>query len=484
MENEKRGWKYYHTVWLLFFLAWTVSYVDRALMTPVITWMIANKVAFFADAPKAYTLGGLIGGLFFAGYMLVQLPAGFLGDRYGNKAMVVICIAWAGLATLVTAFASTLFLFVAFRVFTGLGEGALYSNDRPIIYTATPLNKRALGMGIAITGVSLGLTTALLTGAAILDWAAGIWGNDIAWRVPFLLWVIPTLLVAYWLYKYIQIPAPVKYEEEIDKKQDYRSAVSGLSRYAGAFLIIVMLIYYASVYMGYSNLTIGIIETGMAIVLISFIWLRQGESIKDVLLNKNLMCLNLVGLAFLWSQWFYGFWSPALIKEVANSSFMVAVLTALFFGGAGLVGYPIGGWISDFVVTKGWDRKPVLFAFVATHAVGIGIFGAYVARGGKDPVTMGIIIFLSGLCLFALQPTLHAMIAENAPPDKRSTAYGMWNLIAEIGAVMSPVVSGAIRDAYGGWSQAIFLDTAIVAVGALIVLMISKKVAGSNSLSA
>jgi MFS transporter, ACS family, D-galactonate transporter len=51
-----------------------------ALTGPVVTWMIGNHVSFLADASKPYALGGLIGGLFFAGYMLTQWPGGYLGS--------------------------------------------------------------------------------------------------------------------------------------------------------------------------------------------------------------------------------------------------------------------------------------------------------------------------------------------------------------------------------------------------------------------
>ena len=39
----------------------------------------------------------------------------------------------------------------------------------------------------------------------------------------------------------------------------------------------------------------------------------------------------------------------------------------------------------------------------------------------------------------------------------------MNNLIGEIGAVLSPAVSGALRDATGGWSAAIFVDAGLIA---------------------
>lgn len=47
---------------------------------------------------------------------------------------------------------------------------------------------------------------------------------------------------------------------------------------------------------------------------------------------------------------------------------------------------------------------------------------------------------------------LEALTAEAAPPELRGAAFGMWNLVAEIGAVLSPVVSGAPGDAAGSWS--------------------------------
>ena len=57
-----------------------------------------------------------------------------------------------------------------------------------------------------------------------------------------------------------------------------------------------------------------------------------------------------------------------------------------------------------------------------------------------------------------MQPIAHAMVADIAAPEHHGAAFGMNNLIGEIGAVLSPAVSGALRDATGGWSAAIFVD--------------------------
>jgi MFS family permease len=149
-----RAWPAYRTLWVWLLLGWTVSAADRALTGPVVTWMIENDVGFLSESSKPFALGGLIRGLFFAGYMLTQFPGGYLGDRYGHRTLIVISLVWAGLATMLSGFVTGLAVFIAVRVLTGLGEGAFYSNDRSLIAEQTPPERRSLGMGVVITGLA------------------------------------------------------------------------------------------------------------------------------------------------------------------------------------------------------------------------------------------------------------------------------------------------------------------------------------------
>ena len=55
----------------------------------------------------------------------------------------------------------------------------------------------------------------------------------------------------------------------------------------------------------------------------------------------------------------------------------------------------------------------------------------------------------------------------------------MNNLIGEIGAVLSPAVSGALRDATGGWSTAVFLDAALIG-GAVILFLLVREAKGTG----
>jgi MFS transporter, ACS family, D-galactonate transporter len=75
----------YKALWAVLLLGWVVSYADRTLTGPVIAWMIQNKAGFIGDAANPATLGGLVGSMFFLGYMLTQYPGGRLGDRFGSS---------------------------------------------------------------------------------------------------------------------------------------------------------------------------------------------------------------------------------------------------------------------------------------------------------------------------------------------------------------------------------------------------------------
>ena len=64
----------YRVLWSVLLLGWLVSYTDRTLTGTVISWMIQNKAGFIGEAAHPATLGGLVGSMFFAGYMLTQYP--------------------------------------------------------------------------------------------------------------------------------------------------------------------------------------------------------------------------------------------------------------------------------------------------------------------------------------------------------------------------------------------------------------------------
>lgn len=109
--------KYKYLVLVLLYLGWCVSYIDRAAITFAAT-QIASEFQL-----KPAELGVLLSS-FFLGYSLLQLPGGWLADRFGSRPVIVISILLWSVFTGVTGMAWSITSLVVIRFVFGMGEGA------------------------------------------------------------------------------------------------------------------------------------------------------------------------------------------------------------------------------------------------------------------------------------------------------------------------------------------------------------------------
>lgn len=117
ITKSKGEGKYKYMVLVLLYLGWCVSYIDRAAITFAAT-QIASEFHL-----KPSDLGILLSS-FFLGYSLLQLPGGWLADRYGSRPVIVISILMWSIFTGVTGMAWSVTSLVVIRFVFGVGEGA------------------------------------------------------------------------------------------------------------------------------------------------------------------------------------------------------------------------------------------------------------------------------------------------------------------------------------------------------------------------
>src|SRR4051794_19709235 len=95
---------------------------------------------------------------------------------------------------------------------------------------------------------------------------------------------------------------------------------------------------------------------------------------------------------------------------------------------------------------------------------------------------MAALLFGASTFFNAMQPIAQAMLADIADPALHGAAFGMNNLIGEIGAVLSPAVSGALRDATGGWTAAVFLDAGLILAAVVLLACVREaRLEGSGA---
>jgi MFS family permease len=467
----------YRGLWVFLMLGWLASGVDRTITGPVVTYMIKSQVPLFQGVQNPYAVGGLIGSLLFAGYALTQFPAGYIGDRFGHRTVIVIAILWAALATVASGLVTALIGLVALRVATGLGAGMFYSNDRTVITQQTPFERRSLGMGVVISGLSLGITLAYLSAAPLLDWGAQVFGAGQGWRMPFVALGVVAAGIGVGMHFFFRSqPEPVRY------RPAYLPALGRLAGYAAVLFVAVMAAYLVAMQAGLPEWAVAVAITVMALVLVALAFTRFGGEISPVLHDRSLLLIYVAFIPILWNLWFFSFWSVSIVSDAAaGSSFLKAALTAVFFGVAGIVGYPAGGWIADRTKRSGQGRKPMLVAFTFVQGVLTAIFGFYLARGGANLVVLAVLLFGASLFFNALQPMAQALAADLTDVRYLGAMFGMMNLIGEIGAILSPAISGVLRDATGSWNAAVLLDTVLIFAGFALLLFVRERRAATST---
>ncbi len=147
-----------HTVVGLCFAAVFICYIDRVNISVAI---IAMQEAFgWSDTVK-----GLVLSSFFIGYMILQAPAGWLGNRFGGKRILGGAVLWWSVFTLITPVAAMLSLpaLIAARIGMGLGEAATFPASYSLFGRWVPDGERARSVGLLLSGIPLGTLFALTT---------------------------------------------------------------------------------------------------------------------------------------------------------------------------------------------------------------------------------------------------------------------------------------------------------------------------------
>ena len=458
----------YRAMWALLLLGWVASYADRTLTGPIVAWMIQNKAGFIGDSANPAALGGLVGSMFFLGYMLTQYPGGRLGDRYGHREMIILSLVWAGLLTAVSGIAAGLVFFVAARVLTGLGEGVFYSNDRTLIINHTPPEKRTLGLGVVITGLSIGLTVGIIFTPILADWGQSMGMGKNGWMLPFFVFAALSIVVAAAIY--------VFFRGKLGGAMHLGPPLGQLIKFAVPTAVVIVLLFLAAEKLHWKEWVTAVVAGLIAAVYIGVIVRGVQRSGRGpVLLNRNIWLVYIAYIAILYNLWFFSFWSVQIVKEAAHSSLVAAGLIAAFNAGAGILGFPAGGWLADRAIRTGRSRKTLALFCTAVYSVLAALFGWSIS-GDNTPslLLLGLLLFTSGLFFNALQPIVQGMTGDMVPAAERGAAFGMLNLVSEIGAVASPVVSGIIHDATGSWAPGVFVAVGIMVVSFFLYLMVDE----------
>ena len=138
---------------------------------------------------------GDILGAFFYGYIVTQIPGGFLAEKYGGKWIYGLGTLCTAILTLLTPLAASggVGWFMALRVLEGLGEGVTYPAIHAMMSKWVPLTERSKLVSIVQGGAQLGTIISFPVSGVLsanLGWPSVFYFFGACGLVWFIFWVL------------------------------------------------------------------------------------------------------------------------------------------------------------------------------------------------------------------------------------------------------------------------------------------------------
>jgi len=177
---ESRG--YYR--WVILAVLWltlVLSYFDRVAIAAALPFMSR-------ELNLSASVAGLVTGALFLSYTLVQVPAGWITDRWGQRRFIVAAIAWWTVFSVLTgAAASSLLALVSVRLLMGAGEGFHPPPLWRMLSNWFGYGRRSVPLALMLTALPLGPALAPKIVFPVID--------AFGWRWVFFGTAIPGVLV-------------------------------------------------------------------------------------------------------------------------------------------------------------------------------------------------------------------------------------------------------------------------------------------------
>ncbi|MDZ5811234.1 MFS transporter [Halorubrum sp. AD140] len=207
------NWRYRHTALTLCTLAFTATMVARLVISPLVPQITARFGVTNA------TVGLALSGMWLA-YALAQFPSGVLGDRYGERAVILTAVGATAVASLLIAGSPSIAVFMVFTVALGAGAGLHYSVATTFLAKQFDDIGRAIGVHVA-GGPIAGLAAPPL---------AALVGSRYGWRTGILLGVavaVPVFVLFAWR---VRPTEPVRPDQAVRERFALAPLLEVLSR--------------------------------------------------------------------------------------------------------------------------------------------------------------------------------------------------------------------------------------------------------------
>lgn len=425
---------YYRFVVLaLIFIVYAVNYADRTNIGAVLPFIIKE---FHINNFEA----GAIASMFFLGYALSQIPAGFFMAKKGIRGVVALSIFGFSFFTWLMGTASSVIGLKWIRLGLGLSEGPCPVGLASTINNWFPAKEKATATGVFIAATMF---------APIIVPPLAVWiALEYGWRWVFFSFAIPGMIVAVAWYLLVKTK-PTESRFVSPGELDIIQADSGNRNQTRQNLIL---------HPKFARLD----------RLIRVKKLAPINNAKDLFKSKNIIGDFLA--YFMMVSVLYGLltWIPLYLVQEKGFTFLNMGFVATMPCLGGLIGAIGGGYISDKLL--GRRRKPtMIFTAVATV-----IMMFIMLHISGDTLTICLGLFFVGFCLNIGWPAFTAYGMAVADSKTYPIAASIINSGGNLGGFVSPMVAGFLLDKTGSFNAVFTYFGICAAIGLVLICLLDE----------
>ncbi|MGH7990750.1 MAG: MFS transporter [Limisphaerales bacterium] len=182
-------------------IMYTVSYVDRTNISLALDPKISNMMR---DLLMDDRMKGQAAGIFFLGYVLLQVSGGHLAGCWSAKKLIGLCLVFWGVCAVGCGLAKTFTQFEVMRFFLGMAESSVYPATVVLLAHWFPRNERARANALW----NLCQPLAVVASAPITGWLLGAYG----WQTMLVLeGILPFIWLPVWWFFISDHPREAKW---------------------------------------------------------------------------------------------------------------------------------------------------------------------------------------------------------------------------------------------------------------------------------
>lgn len=424
---------YRFVVLSLIFIVYAINYADRTNIGAVLPFIIDE---FHINNFEA----GAIASMFFLGYSLSQIPAGFFIAKKGIRGLVALSVLGFSAFTWLMGTAGSVLGLKCIRLGLGLTEGPCPVGLTSTINNWFPAKEKATATGVFIAATMF----APIIVPPLAVWIAVTWG----WRWVFFSFAIPGLIAAALWYLLVRTrPSESRFVSEAE--QEFINADKAKSSTTRQNIVIAP-------------------RFALLDKLIRVRALAPVATVKGLFTSRNILgdCLAY----FMMVSVLYGLltWIPLYLVKEKGFTFISMGLVASMPCIGGFAGAITGGFISDKLL--GRRRKPTMIFTAVTTVVMMLIM--LNIPGDTFAVCTGL--FFVGFCLNIGWPAFTAYGMAVADSKTYPIAASIINSGGNLGGFVSPMAAGFLLDYTGGFNAVFIYFGICAAIGLLIIFTLDE----------